>query len=155
MPALHRIQEVRRRQGLTLQVVAKDLGTTARVVETLEKGDIRLSDLYRIAVALGVPAEELLAGKDCDEVTQLRGLVVRAGRIAVSLVEQAPNPTIKNLAQALRDLIVEVMPELHDQRKFLEGGRKRGWDDIGRIAETPINMDYWAGDGPEAALPSV
>ena len=59
---LHRIQEVRRLQGMSLRTAARQLGTDVRSIRAQEQAstDLKLSDLYRWQEALEVPIGELL-----------------------------------------------------------------------------------------------
>src|SRR6188508_2876083 len=63
---LHRIQEVRRLQGMSLRTAARQLGTDIRSIRAQEQAtsDLRLSDLYRWQQALDVPVSELLVEDD-------------------------------------------------------------------------------------------
>ena len=60
---LHRLGEVRRREGLTRREVARRLGVSIREVQHREQpsSDMPLSDLYRWQEALEVPLGELLS----------------------------------------------------------------------------------------------
>src|SRR6188508_113188 len=63
---LHRIQEVRRLQGMSLRTAARQLGTDDRSIRAQEQAssDLRLSDLYRWQQTLDVPVSELLVEDD-------------------------------------------------------------------------------------------
>lgn len=59
----NRINELRKKAGLTLEQLALSVGTTTAQVQRLERGTRRLSDhwMARLAVALGVEPVELIA----------------------------------------------------------------------------------------------
>jgi len=63
---LHRIKQVRRRQGISMRTAVRRLGLDAGTIEMQEEGttDLRLSDLYRWRAALEVPTSELLVEAD-------------------------------------------------------------------------------------------
>lgn len=89
MTALHRIREVRRRQEMSDQTVARHMGMTPGEVTAWEKPDnnILVSDLIKVAKVLGIPPGELLVSDDMEEVVKLRGLVLRLARITNTLLE--------------------------------------------------------------------
>src|SRR5215510_8837417 len=64
--SLHRIQEVRRLQGMSLRTAARQLETDIRSIRAQEQAttDLRLSDLYKWQRALDVPVSELLVDSD-------------------------------------------------------------------------------------------
>src|SRR3989441_396555 len=64
--ALHRIQEVRRLQGMSLRTAARQLGTDIRSIRAQEQAttDLRLTDIYNWQRALDVPISELLVDED-------------------------------------------------------------------------------------------
>src|ERR1700759_2598119 len=72
--ALHRIQQVRRRQGISMRTASRRLGLDARTIELQEREttDLRLSDLHRWQVALEVPVSELLVEADDPLVGSVR-----------------------------------------------------------------------------------
>ena len=63
---LHRIQEVRRLQGMSLRTAARQIGTDIRSIRAQEQAttDLRLTDIYRWQRALDVPIAELLVDED-------------------------------------------------------------------------------------------
>jgi transcriptional regulator with XRE-family HTH domain len=64
--ALHRIQEVRRLQGMSLRTAARQLRTDIRTIRTQEQTttDLKLSDLFKWQRALDVPVSELIEEGD-------------------------------------------------------------------------------------------
>ena len=152
MTAIHRIREVRQKQGVQLRMVERHLGLTrsdAREIEHPEH-DLRVSELVKFAVLLNVPVGELLIDAECDEIIKMRGLVLRLCRIANTLLERAPNQDVRILAESIRNQIIEVMPQVDDQHGLLSVGSLRTGDEMGRIAEHPIHLEDWTGDRGEA-----
>src|SRR6186997_2931230 len=64
--ALHRIQEVRHLQGMSLRTAARQLRTDIRTIRAQEQAtaDLKLSDLLKWQRALDVPVSELIEESD-------------------------------------------------------------------------------------------
>ena len=92
-PRFHRIRTVRRQQGMSLRSAARQLGVTIREtrLQEDESTDLRLSDLYKWQVALGVPLVELLVEPDADLSRGVgeRAQLVRLMKTAMALLENA------------------------------------------------------------------
>lgn len=142
---LHRIQEVRRLQGMSLRTAARQLGTDIRSIRAQEQAtsDLRLSDLYRWQRALDVPVAELLA--DCDEPlsrpVRERAQMVKVMKTARSLLESTPEGPARRMAANLVEQLLELMPELKEVSPWHTVGQRRSLDEMGRIAIQPIGMD--------------
>src|SRR5262245_64344461 len=89
--ALHRIQEVRRLQGMSLRTAARQLGTDIRSIRAQEQAttDLRLSDIYSWQRALDVPVAELLVDEDepLSRPVRERAAMLKIMKTARSLVE--------------------------------------------------------------------
>jgi transcriptional regulator with XRE-family HTH domain len=139
---LHRIQEVRRLQGMSLRTAARQLGTDVRSIRAQEQAstDMRLTDLYRWQQALDVPIGELL----CEENEPLsRGVRERAQLVTImksarALLEAAEAPATRHMAENLVAQLNELMPELAEVSPWHSVGQRRSLDEMGRIAEQPI-----------------
>ncbi|MEI7863572.1 MAG: helix-turn-helix transcriptional regulator, partial [Planctomycetota bacterium] len=79
LKSLHRIAEVRQRQGVTLRNVARRLGVEMSVVRRQEQPDcdVRVSDLMKWQEVLEVPVSELLVESE----GQLSGPVLERARM--------------------------------------------------------------------------
>jgi transcriptional regulator with XRE-family HTH domain len=150
--ALHRIQEVRRLQGMSLRTAARQLGTDIRSIRAQEQSttDLRLSDLYNWQRALEVPVSELLVDEDASlsRPVRERGAMLKIMKTARSLVEStAPGPA-RRMAENLVEQLLELMPELKDVSPWHSVGQRRSLDELGRIAEQPIGDlgSYYDGD---------
>lgn len=147
---LHRIQEVRRLQEMSLRTAARQLGTDVRSVRAQEQAstDLRLSDLYRWQEVLEVPIAELLV--DADESLSRdvshRAQLVRIMKTAGALLSTAESPSARCMAQNLVEQLTELMPELKEVGAWHSVGQRRAADELGRIAENPIS-DCYAGYG--------
>src|SRR5262245_57060802 len=152
---LHRIQEVRRLQGMSLRTAARQLNTDIRSIRAQEQSstDLKLSDLYRWQRALEVPVGELLV-EDEDPLSRPvreRAAMVKVMKTARTLVETAPEGGVRTMAENLVEQLLGLMPELAEVSAWHTVGQRRGTDELGRIAEQPI-MDtpsYYSSDAGE------
>jgi transcriptional regulator with XRE-family HTH domain len=139
---LHRIAEVRQRQGVTLRNVARRLNMSLPVVRRQEEADcdLRLSDLQRWQQVLDVPIAELLVEGD----GQLSGPVLERSRMvklmktAAALRERTSGSPVQRLVDMLVDQILEIMPELADVTPWHTVGQRRTLDDLGRTARSTV-----------------
>ena len=139
---LHRIAEVRHRQGVTLRNVARRLGMSLPVVRRQEAPDcdLRLSELQRWQEVLDVPVAELLVEGD----GQLSGPVLERSRMvklmktAAALRERTAGSPAQLLVDMLVDQILEIMPELADVTPWHTVGQRRTLDDLGRTARATV-----------------
>jgi len=146
-PVLHRIGEVRRRQGVTIRNVARRLGLAMAVVRRQEQGDcdLRLSDLHRWQQVLEVPVAELLVEGD----GQLSGPVLERSRMvklmktAAALRERTAGSPLGRVVQMLVDQILEIMPELSDVTPWHTVGQRRTLDEIGRAGRCTVPEDLF------------
>jgi transcriptional regulator with XRE-family HTH domain len=141
-PTLHRIAEVRRRQGVTLRNVARRLGMSLPVVRRQEQADcdLRLSELHRWQEVLEVPVAELLVEGD----GQLSGPVLERSRMvklmktAAAVRERCQGTPVCRMAEMLVEQILEIMPELADVTPWHTVGQRRTLDELGRVARAPV-----------------
>jgi transcriptional regulator with XRE-family HTH domain len=144
---LHRIAEVRRRQGVTLRNVARRLGMSLPVVRRQEEADcdLRLSDLHRWQHVLEVPVAELLVEAD----GQLSGPVLERARMvklmktAAALRDRTSGTPAGRLVMMLVEQILEIMPELADVAPWHTVGQRRTLDDVGRTARVTVPDDVF------------
>lgn len=134
--SLHRLSEVRRREGLSRRKLARDLGVSVREVKRQEQpsSDMLLSDLYRWGEVLKVPATELLnePGVDLSPPVQLRARLLRVMKTVRSIQANARQVSIRRLAAMLVRQLVEVMPELEDTAPWPVIGSRRSRRDLGQ-----------------------
>ena len=144
---LHRIADVRRRQGVTLRNVARRLGVEIGVIRRQEQPDcdLRLSELQRWQQVLEVPVAELLEeGED-----QLSGPVLERSRMvklmktAAALRERTGGTPVGRIVAMLIDQILEIMPELEDVTPWPTVGPRRTLDDVGRAARHVVPEDIF------------
>jgi transcriptional regulator with XRE-family HTH domain len=144
---LHRIQEVRRLQGMSLRTAARQLGTDVRSIRAQEQAqtDLRLSDLYRWQEALEVPIGELLCEDDepLSRGVRERAQLVKIMKSARALLESAEGNATRRMAENLIEQLSELMPELAEVSAWHSVGQRRSLDEMGRIAEQPIRDDMF------------
>lgn len=140
--SLHRIQEVRRLQGMSLRTAARQLETDIRSIRAQEQAttDLRLSDLYKWQRALDVPVAELLVDSDepLSRPVRERASLLKVMKTARSLLDAAPSGAVKRMAENLVEQLKELMPELAEVSPWHSVGQRRSMDEIGRIGERPI-----------------
>ncbi len=146
---LHRIQEVRRLQGMSLRTAARQLGSDIRSIRAQEQAssDLKLSDLYRWQRALEVPVGELLVEDDdpLSRPVRERAAMVKVMKTARTLVETAPQGGVRRMAENLVEQLLDLMPELAEVSAWHSVGQRRGLDEMGRIAEQPIAETPYCG----------
>lgn len=146
---LHRIQQVRQEQGVSLRTAARRMGSDMRSVRAQEQStsDLRLSQLYRWQKVLDVPLEDLLEepGIPLSRPVMERARMIRLMKTVMSIREYAEKPAVERLAQVLIDQLVEVMPELAEVSAWHHVGQRRSLDEVGRVAENPIPEAFLGG----------
>jgi transcriptional regulator with XRE-family HTH domain len=139
---MHRIQEVRRLQGMSLRTAARQLGTDIRSIRAQEQAttDLRLSDLYNWQRALDVPVSELLVDEDesLSRPVRERGAMLKIMKTARSIIESAADDPTRRMAENLVQQLLELMPELKEVSPWHSVGQRRSLDEMGRIAEQPV-----------------
>jgi transcriptional regulator with XRE-family HTH domain len=145
---LHRLGEVRRREGLPLGRVARRLGISIRDVQKQEQpsSDMLLSDLYRWQEALGVPLAELIGEPDAalSPPVQLRSLLLRVMKTARSIQQKARQTSVRRLIETLVDQLLEVMPELKDTGAWPSVGQRRKQSDLGQAFFRRLSQEFVA-----------
>ena len=144
---LHRIAEVRQRQGVTLRNVARRLGMSLPVVRRQEQGDcdLRLSDLHRWQQVLEVPVAELLVegeGSLSGPVLQ-RSRMVKLMKTAAAIRERSRDAESVRLVSMLVEQILEIMPELADVTPWHSVGQRRTREELGRTARMVVSEEMF------------
>ena len=140
----HRIQEIRRREGVSLRSAARNLGLDARTVREQEQStqDLKISDLQRWQRALDVPIAELLVESDeaLSGPIMERARMVRLMKTAAAIQERAAGSRVARLAEMLVEQIVEIMPELKEVGPWHSVGQRRSSHDFGRTFERRFHI---------------
>ena len=148
-PALHRISEVRRQQGISLRSAARRMNADISQLkqEERETTDLRLSDLYRWQQALEVPVTDLLAEQTepLSRPVMLRAQMVRVMKTAGAILEQSEATDTQAMAQTLVAQLVEIMPELAEVSPWHTVGQRRSLDDYGRAFDRRLSDDMLPG----------
>ncbi len=125
---LHRLAEVRKREGISRRTVARRLKTTVSAVKAMEESpDLLLSQLYAWQKALRVPIGELLGESDEGLAGPVlkRARMVRLMKTASAIFHWSRQKSIRRLAQMLMEQLVEMMPELAEVGPWPMRGRRR------------------------------
>ena len=150
---LHRIQEVRQLQGMSLRTAARQLNTDIQSIRAQEQAttDLKLSDLFKWQRALAVPVSELLeeSNLSLSRPVRERAAMVKVMKTAKSLLESAtPGPTHR-MVENLIEQLVGIMPELAEISSWPAVGQQRSPQELGRIEERQMpNLNVaFAGSG--------
>lgn len=148
---LHRIAEVRQRQGVTLRNVARRLGLSLPVVRRQEQSDcdLRLTDLHRWQEVLEVPVAELLVegeGQLSGPVLE-RSRMVKLMKTAAAIRERTQEPMVGRMVTMLIEQILEIMPELADVTPWHTVGQRRTLDDVGRAGRMMVSEEIFRRPG--------
>jgi transcriptional regulator with XRE-family HTH domain len=145
---LHRLGEVRLREGVSRRAVAQHLGISVPEVQEREapSSDMLLSELYHWQQVLGVPVAELLSEPDdpLSPPVQLRSRLVRAMKTVRSIQEETRQTCIRRLAQTLVDQLVEIMPELAGVGTWPAGtGQRRTQSELGQAFLRGLSASFF------------
>jgi len=142
----NRLRQVREQQGLTLRTVSRRTGISIRQLRLEEEpdADLSISVLERWRGALEVPLSELMVEPDeaLSPIVSQRAKLLRVMKTALSLQEGARDPQQKRLAEMLCLQLQELMPELAQQTPWPTVGSRRSQDDLGRIAQQPVRIEF-------------
>ena len=143
--SLHRIEEVRKQQGVSLRSAARRMGTEVSRLKAEENAgaDLRLSDLYRWQQALDVPVTDLLVEQTepLSRPVMQRAQMVRVMKTAAAILEQTESGPLQTMAQTLVAQLVEIMPELAQVGSWHTVGQRRSLDDYGRAFDRRLSDD--------------
>lgn len=148
---LHRLAEVRRREGITRGAIARRLGLSPEeILQQEQDSDLLLSTLFAWQEALDVPATELLAdGETTLSMPVLkRAQLLRIMKTVMSIVETTKQSSVRRLARFLSEQLVEAMPELKEAHAWPAVGKRRTTSELGQaafrrfISSVPIESEY-------------
>ncbi len=143
---LNRLRIVREQQGLTLRTISRRSGVPVRQLRGEEEphADLPASALQRWQQALEVPMCELLVEPDdhLSVVVEQRAKLLRVMKTALSVRDTAKDEPTRRLGTMLCAQLQELMPELSEQTAWPTVGSRRSHDDIGKIAENPLSVDW-------------
>ncbi|HUS38731.1 MAG TPA: hypothetical protein VMX74_04740 [Pirellulales bacterium] len=129
---LHRISEVRKREGISLRSVSRRWKMEVSRVRELEdeNNDLSLSELYKWQQILEVPVGELLIDEDQPLSAPIlrRAQMIRLMKTAATLTTKSRSPQVRSLAQNLMNQLAEMMPELNNIGPWQENGDELNLD---------------------------
>ena len=144
---LHRIADVRRRQGISVRSAARRMHTSIDQVRRQEEpaNDMLLSELLRWQKALDVPLADLLVESDgpLSEPIMTRARLLRIMKTVRAIKETATSSSIQRFATMLEQQLVELMPELKDVAAWHSIGQRRSPDEVGRTAERVLPDNFF------------
>jgi hypothetical protein len=144
---LHRIGDVRRRQGISVRSAARRMHTSIDQVRRQEEpgNDMLLSELVRWQQALDVPLADLLVENDgpLSEPIMTRARLLRIMKTVRAIKETATSSSIQRFATMLEQQLVELMPELKDVAAWHSIGQRRSPDEVGRTAERILPDNFF------------
>ena len=142
---MHRIDEVRLQQGISLRSAARRMGIELRQARRQARPDanLSLSELYRWQRALEVPVANLLVDLDAPLSTPVlkRAQMLKLMKSAVTILEKAESEQIRRMSQRIVDQLIDLMPELEGVSPWHEVGQRRTKEDYGRIVERLLPED--------------
>lgn len=145
---LHRLAEIRRRQGISLRSAARRMGTSMEQIRREEDAacDLSISELRRWQRALQVPLAELLVDMDqpLSEPVLTRARLLRVMKTVRAIHETAAKESLKRLCTMLEDQLIELMPELKDVSAWHSVGQRRTQDELGRAAERILPESFFS-----------
>ncbi len=148
---LHRIRDIRRRQGVSLRSAARRLSTSMEQVRRQEDPacDMPLSDLYNWQRALDVPVVDLLVDSDAplSETVLSRARLVRVMKTVRAIQDSSSAVGIHRLATMMEQQLIELMPELQDVSAWPSVGQRRGTNELGRAAERALPDSFFGNSG--------
>lgn len=148
---LHRIAEIRRRQGISVRSAARRMHTSMEQVRRQEDPycDLPLSELHQWQKALEVPVAELLTDVESplSEPILTRARLLRIMKTVRAIQQSESHTSIERLSLMLEQQLVELMPELKDVAAWHSVGQRRTHDELGRAADRVIPESFFADDG--------
>jgi len=146
-PRLHRIADVRRRQGISVRSAARRLHASMDQVRRQEDPycDMPLSELYRWQQALEVPVAELLVESNTplSEPVLTRARLLRIMKTVRAIREATNSTSIQRFTMMLDQQLVELMPELQNVSPWPSVGQRRLPTELGRAAERVLPDSFF------------
>src|SRR4029079_5506904 len=131
---LHRIADVRRRQGISVRSAARRMHTSIDQVRRQEEpgNDMLLSELLRWKQALDVPLADLLVESDgpLSEPIMTRARLLRIMKTVRAIKETGTRSSTHQFATMLEQQLVELMPELKDVAAWHSIGQRRSPNEL-------------------------
>lgn len=114
--ALHRVQEVRHEQGVSIRRAAQLMRKSVDELrhEEDESTDLSLTQIYEWQKLLEVPVADLLVEPHAPLSAPVlrRAQMVRLMKTVQAIMERSTQSSVRRLAQTMVNQLVEIMPEL-------------------------------------------
>jgi len=144
---LQRLAAVRRRQGLSLDTVARQLNIEIEQVrqQESESSDLPLSTVYAWQKILEVPVAELLveAGDGLTSPVLKRSQLVRLMKTVLAISEQTKQESVRRMVQTMVGQLVEIMPELANVSAWHAVGQQRRPSELGVAAQRRLGDELF------------
>ena len=149
--SLHRIAEIRRRQGISVRTAARRMQTSMEQIRRQEDPycDLSLSDLHKWRSALDVPVAELLVDVETplSEPVHTRARLLRVMKTVRAIQGSQNQVSIQRLASMLAEQLIELMPELKEVSAWHSVGQRRSHDELGRAADRVVPDSFFTDGG--------
>jgi transcriptional regulator with XRE-family HTH domain len=143
----HRLEQVRRQQGVSLRRVARALKVDMSEARRQEQSstDLRLSDLYAWQKVLDVPLADLLteSGESLSAPVLERARLLKLMKTAAAIHEKSECNSLRRMAEMLISQLLEIMPELEGVSPWHVVGQRRTLEDYGRVVERRLSDGVW------------
>lgn len=147
VPRWHRIEQVRRQQGVSLRRVARALKIDTHEARRQEhpSSNLHLSDLYAWQSVLDVPVGDLLTegAEPLSAPVLERARLLKLMKTAAAILEKAENQSLRRMAEMLISQLIEIMPELEGVSPWHVVGQRRTLEDYGRVIERRLPDGWW------------
>ncbi len=142
---LHRLEEVRRIQGVSRRTVARRLHLDMASIKHMEQEDtdLSLSTLYEWQQVLDVPINELLveAEEPLSTPVMKRAQLLKLMKTAMAIKQRSGQGAIQRMAEVLVNQLVEIMPELAEVTPWHAVGKRRSQSELGQAAMRTVSAD--------------
>ena len=142
----HRIAEVRRQQNVSIRSLTRKMGLSAEEIVRQEDPtcNLTIEQLTAWQQALEVPLANLLIDLDAplSGPVLTRARMLRLMKTVQAMRDSAKDTGMQRMTTMLVDQLTELMPELREVSGWHTVGQRRTQDEVGRIAERPINDNF-------------
>ena len=110
--------------------------------------ELLVAQLDRWRRALGVPVADLLLEptESLSVAIAQRARLVKIMKTAAAIFEQSADSAARDVAEQLIAQLIDVMPELSDVKAWERVGKRRGGDELGRVADRVLAEEWILGD---------
>jgi len=146
---LHRIQEIRHQEEISLRSLRCRTGESVYDLRREERqaADLMLSRLNWWKRLLDVPIADLLTEPEAgfSPLVRKRVQLLRIMKTVASIHREASSESLSQLAQALEQQLLEIVPEMRGALPWPTLQQRRTLDELGRAAERIMFLDELLG----------